>query len=370
MKKLLLTAIALLLLGVSFTFAQEFYPYLPAEEMPDVVQCIPAPPQDPSTDFDYDKLRYLWGKQQRKDPARLEMAVRDAIWSLDTTIVILGEHFGLKISPEETPAIYEVITRGVTTIENIRFKPKAHYFRIRPFAYFKEPSIFPQDDEWLAKEGSYPSGHTIRAWACALIMAEINPDAAEAVYARAWESGESRVISGCHWQSDVVASRPVAAIGYAHLQTCSEYRRQMARAQAEFNKLARNKVNVCIQGAVLLAPAACICTQAAAGVMLDARFDKDNVPEYLDWGSRHLGKQYLLGAMNLDVYGITAQFTGPVLIVQGTHDLPILERDAKGYMPYLRNGKYISLEGFTHCFGEGLGVPATLSRDFILQQLR
>lgn len=489
MRNLLLTAIALL--GVHLAFAQEFYPYIPAEEMPDVVQCIPAPPQDPSTDFDYDKLRYLWGKQQRKDPARLEMAVRDAIWSLDTTIVILGEHFGLKISPEETPAIYEVITRGVTTIENIRFKPKAHYFRIRPFAYFKEPSIFPQDDEWLAKEGSYPSGHTIRAWACALIMAEINPDAAEAVYTRAWESGESRVISGCHWQSDVVASRPVAGIGYAHLQTCTEYRRQMDRAQAEFNRLARNKVNVCIQGAVgrlkgvverpaaqgilpvaiiyhgltgykeeahlnavndsliragvatvrfdfnghgesdgefvdmtlqnelqdalaiyewtasqdwvdkrnifvvghsqggleaglvagtlgadkicgavLLAPAACICTQAAAGVMLDARFDKDNVPEYLDWGSRHLGKEYLLGAMNLDVYGITARFTGPVLIVQGTKDLPILERDAKGYMPYLRNGKFISLEGFTHCFGEGLGIPATLSRDFILQQLR
>ena len=205
--------------------------------MPDVVKIVPAPPADPSPEFDHDILRYMWGKQQRKDPERLAMAVRDAIWSIDTTLVILGEPFGLEISPEKTPAIYNVLTRGVTTIEVIRFKPKAHYFRIRPFAYFQEPSIFPQDDEWLSGEGSYPSGHTIRAWACALLMAQINPLAAEAVFHRAWLSGESRVISGCHWQSDVDASRPVAGIGYSRLQTSPEFQRDMACAQQEFRRL-------------------------------------------------------------------------------------------------------------------------------------
>ena len=217
-------------------FAQDFEPYIPQNEMPDVVEIVPAPPKDPSPDFDHDILRYMWGKQQRKDSLRLEMAIRDAVWNLDTTLVILSEPFGLKISKEETPAIYEVLTRGITTIENIRFRPKAHYFRIRPFAYFQEPSIFPQDDEWLSTEGSYPSGHTIRAWACALLMAQINPASAEAVFARAWLSGESRVISGCHWQSDVDASRPVAGIGYSRLQTSAEFLCDMARAQAEFRR--------------------------------------------------------------------------------------------------------------------------------------
>ena len=152
MKQLLSTALLLCItLGA---FAQEYVPYIPEDQLPDVVQCIPAPPGRKSAEFKYDVVRYKWGKQQRKDPARLEMAVKDAIWSMDTTLTILGEPFGLKISKEETPAIYEVLTRGITTIEIIRFKPKAHYFRIRPFAYFKEPSIFPQDDEWLATEGS------------------------------------------------------------------------------------------------------------------------------------------------------------------------------------------------------------------------
>jgi len=232
---------ASLLLLVVFQFQawaqNSFVPYIPADEMPDVVQCIPAPPEDPSPAFDYDIIRYVWGKQQRQNPERLAMAKRDAIWNLDTTIAILSEPFGIMVSAKETPEIYELLTRGVTTIEDIRYRPKAHYFRTRPFAYYGEESIFPQDDEFLAAEGSYPSGHTIRSWACALLMAEINPEASEAIFARAWEYGISRVISGCHWQSDVDASRPVASIGYARLQTSDEFRSQMARAKKEFRKL-------------------------------------------------------------------------------------------------------------------------------------
>ena len=234
--KRILTSILSSIVCLWSAFAQQ--PYFPPEELPDLVQCLPAPPEKCSPAFKYDVKRYRWGKEQRKDPERAAMAVRDAIWNMDTTLVILGEHFGLKISREGTPAIYEVLTRGITSIEDIRFKPKAHYFRTRPFAYFKEPSIFPQDDAWLATEGSYPSGHTIRAWACALLMAEINPACAEAVFARAWESGVSRVISGCHWQSDVDASRPAASIGYSYLQTNPEFRTQMALAQDEFRRLA------------------------------------------------------------------------------------------------------------------------------------
>ncbi|MBO4340157.1 MAG: phosphatase PAP2 family protein [Bacteroidales bacterium] len=234
-----LEALCLICISSCALAQEEYVPYIPEDKLPDVVQCVPAPPQENSEEFEYDVLRYKWGKEQRKDSARLEMAVRDAVWSMDTTLVIIGENFGLKISNTETPAIYEVLTRGITTIENIRFRPKAYYFRIRPFAYFKEPSIFPQDDQWLAAEGSYPSGHTIRAWACALLMAQINPACSEAVFARAWLSGESRVISGCHWQSDVDASRPVASIGYAYLQSSADFQKQMAKAREEFDTLAK-----------------------------------------------------------------------------------------------------------------------------------
>ncbi len=51
--------------------------------------------------------------------------------------------------------------------------------------------------------------------------------------------GESRVITGAHWQSDVDASRVVASIGYAKLQSSPEFRAQMEKAKAEFISLSR-----------------------------------------------------------------------------------------------------------------------------------
>ena len=284
MKKLvicLLSAAFSIAVSVVASAQESPVPYITENEMTDVVQVLPPPPQDPSSGFDHDILRYMWGKQQRLDSLRLAMAVRDAVWNLDTTIAILSKPFGMKVSRQETPAIYKVLTRGVTTIENIRFRPKAHYFRIRPFAYFKEPSIFPQDDEWLATEGSYPSGHTIRAWACALLMSQINPASAEAVFARAWQSGESRVISGCHWQSDVDASRPVAGIGFSRLQSSAEFRRDMAMAQKEFNRSDMNTAPLKeVAGRKNFGAAHALMTTPQPCVMI-ATWDKDRTPDVM-----------------------------------------------------------------------------------------
>ena len=99
-------------------------PYIAEELLPDVVQCVPAPPAFNSPEFEYDSIRYEWGKAQRANPERLAEAVRDAIWSLDTTLAIMSVPFGKEVSPEKTPEIYNVLTRGITTIENIRFRPK------------------------------------------------------------------------------------------------------------------------------------------------------------------------------------------------------------------------------------------------------
>ena len=90
------------------------------------------------------------------------------------------------------------------------------------------------EEDDLRGEGSYPSGHTIRGWTAALLLAEVNPAAADTIFARGWMYGESRVIVGAHWQSDVDASRVAASIGYATLHKSPEFREQMLRAQAEY----------------------------------------------------------------------------------------------------------------------------------------
>ena len=216
--------------------------YFSIDEMPDLVQCLPAPPDTTSLDFAHDVMRYMWGKTMRQDAERAVIAERDAIWDLDTLAAIFSEPFGLEISKEETPEIYKAFVNGIATIELIRIRPKAHFMRKRPFDRFNEHMYTTWEEESFRGEGSYPSGHTIRGWAAALILAEINPAAANELFRRGWDYGESRVIVGAHWQSDVDASRPAASIGYSLLQTAPAYREQMARAREEFVRFIYGKV--------------------------------------------------------------------------------------------------------------------------------
>ena len=60
----LLSAI-LILWGGMVASAQQ--PYFTVDQMPDLIQCLPAPPAMDSPAFQYDKQRYKWGKQQRKN---------------------------------------------------------------------------------------------------------------------------------------------------------------------------------------------------------------------------------------------------------------------------------------------------------------
>ena len=93
--------------------------------------------------------------------------------------------------------------------------PKDFYKRTRPYVYYGEPTIYPQDEEELRNNGSYPSGHTIEGWSAALLLTELNPDRADTILARGYIYGESRVIAGYHWQSDVDAGRLAASAAIA-----------------------------------------------------------------------------------------------------------------------------------------------------------
>ena len=211
--------------------------YLTAEEVPNAVYWLPAPPAPGSSQFMHDISQYYWGKEQRQDTLRAQKAIREAAYEIADMVPLFSEAFGFEISEEKTPAIYKVVYRGVETIRLSATEPKATYMRTRPYVYFNEPTLVPQDEEELRTNGSYPSGHTIKAWGMALVLCEINPDAQDALYKLGYEWGQSRVIAGFHWQSDVDASRLLAAACYARLHTCKSYLDDMKAAQKEFKKL-------------------------------------------------------------------------------------------------------------------------------------
>lgn len=216
---------------------EEYKPFFHTSELPDLLKWLPAPPDSTSEAFVHDIMRYMWGKTQRLDSVRAAIAKRDAIWQLDTTINEYSGAFGMRISKEETPEIYKFLVRGVTTCDKAGSKAKRFYQRKRPFMVMNEHMLSSWEEEGLRTNGSYPSGHTIRGWSLALLMMEINPEATDTILARGMMYGDSRVIVGAHWQSDVDAGRLAASAAVIRLHTSPEFMEQLAKAKAEFRFL-------------------------------------------------------------------------------------------------------------------------------------
>ena len=235
MKRFLLIATVALLTTVNVWAQQDaVQPYFSTQELPDLIKCLPAPPAFDSPEFANDVVRYQWGKTQRLDSERAAIAQRDAVWSYEALFAEFNIPFGLIISRTETPEIWKLLETSLVTTDQMRVAPKAYYHRLRPFEMYNEHLLSPETESEVRGEGSYPSGHTARGWVTALLLAEINPARADTIFARGWMYGESRVIEGAHWQSDVDASRVAASIGYAALQSSPAFREQMERAKAEF----------------------------------------------------------------------------------------------------------------------------------------
>jgi acid phosphatase (class A) len=243
MKKIL-SLILVLSLSFSLYAEDKIKVYYTVEQLPDPIQFMPAPPDTLDFQFSQDVMRYFWGKQQRLNPERAAQARLDAIWTYEGLAAQFSHAFGLEISKDNTPEIWAAFTSGIETAASVRKPIKAYYHRMRPFVRFHEHILTYQaeeDEAELAGEGSYPSGHTMRGWATALLLAELNPDNADAIYKRGWDYGESRVIVGAHWQSDVDVSRAAASIGYAALHNSPAFRKQMEKAKAEYKKFTSKK---------------------------------------------------------------------------------------------------------------------------------
>lgn len=236
---LLLSSLSMALAADHLTDPARYF--LNAADVLDSRSFLPAPPDSASMHFSYDREQYEWGKSVRGTDRGLQ-AVSDASYADGWLDRAFSEAFGFELTPSNAPAICDLIVNMKEDAGDLATRgAKNYYMRPRPFMVFNEPSATPDDEPGLRVNGSYPSGHTSIGWATALVLAEINPEAQDAIMKRGYDFGQSRVICGAHFQSDVDAGRLVGAAVVARLHADKNFQRKLAKAKKEMKRLLKNR---------------------------------------------------------------------------------------------------------------------------------
>lgn len=205
--------------------------YLEPGELPASLKILPAPPASGSAALAADEETYRSTRALRGS-VRWAQAAADA----DLAFPQATRHFscglGIPISAEATPHLNMLLRRVRMDASRATDKAKDHYKRQRPFMVAGDAICTPHEQARF-KPDSYPSGHSSIGWAWALVLAELAPDRADALYARGLSFGQSRVVCGVHWQSDVEAGRVIGAATVSRLHANSVFLAQMAAAREE-----------------------------------------------------------------------------------------------------------------------------------------
>lgn len=211
--------------------------YLQEGDLPNSYLLLPPPPDGGSIAFLEDQARYAWGKTMRNTD-RGGLAFRDAHVEGDGVPIAFSEAFGIEINEQNAPEILKLIINMREDAGDLGTREAKNYYnRQRPFSFYNEDTCNPEQQAELSTNGSYPSGHTSIGWATALVLAEINPERQNEILKRGYEMGESRVICGYHFQSDVDAGRLTGSMTVARLHADPSFQAQLQKAKDEFKSL-------------------------------------------------------------------------------------------------------------------------------------
>lgn len=229
--------------------------YLGRDGIPDHRLFMPPPPADDGPLGIADVAVFRATRSLEGSP-RWELATRDAEAG-PALLADFGCALGIDLSQASTPRLSRLLGRAVADVSPIIGGAKDYYQRKRPFLVETGPTcVVPSDG--LAASGSYPSGHSAVGWMYALVLAEVEPEHAAAVLARGRAYGESRVVCGVHYVSDVDAGRLASSAVFAALAGNAEFQADVASAREELDALRE-------AGAASPDAARCSIENAAAG---------------------------------------------------------------------------------------------------------
>lgn len=209
--------------------------YLDKATAPNAANFLPPPPE-PGSLREQDDIAIYRATRALKGTPRWAQAAADNEIETPSAPRIFNEALGIEFVPERMPTLTLLLGRMLGDLETIQTPAKRGYFRQRPFVVEPADTCF-TPEPWLGPSGSYPSGHTALGWAWALVLAEMAPDRADAILARGIAYGESRMICGVHYASDVEAGRIVGAVIVSALKANPEFRADFEVAAEELRRV-------------------------------------------------------------------------------------------------------------------------------------
>ena len=231
----------------------------------DLIALIAPPPAPGSPEQQADLAAVLAAQRAARGNGTVERAVADS----EQTCARFKDVLGPALKSAAAAHALQFINDAAMSAALASAPPKRYWKRPRPYVVSKEvqrladvavggevahgeyPEKYcveppPKNDEEARKRQtkkekddrerantSYPSGHAAYGMACAVLLSATVPEKRAELFARARQYGESRVIVGAHYPSDVAAGQQAALLGTTLVMQNASFERQFAGAQTE-----------------------------------------------------------------------------------------------------------------------------------------
>jgi acid phosphatase (class A) len=212
--------------------------YLKPEQRPDHTVFLPPPPAPESALGAADMALYR-ATRTLEGSARWQLAAHDADIAQRDLYADFKCSLGVDLGAVQAPAVTRLLTRASADLFPLIGASKDYYNRPRPYLVEKAPLCIVPSEE-LTRGGAYPSGHAAAGWLYALLLAEAAPDHTAAILGRGRAYGESRVVCGVHYLSDIEGGRTLATALVAALNGSAEFAADLTAARSELGALRAN----------------------------------------------------------------------------------------------------------------------------------
>jgi len=196
---------------------------------PDGYKILPPAPVAGTVRYGADRKVFLQTRAL-KDTPRWALAQNDV--NQAAILKDLSCAVGVELNPVNAPKTVALFSRVGRDVSRATDRPKDIYKRPRPYLTDDGPTCIPTT-EALSKSPDYPSGHNAWGWTVGLILAELAPDRATEILARARAFGEGRLVCGVHTLSAVEAGRLNGSIVVAALHGSPEFRKDLDAVRKE-----------------------------------------------------------------------------------------------------------------------------------------